>query len=45
MNNVNVCKECDGNRLLIYNEAARNGTRVEYRSVGLCTLCGSVVEL
>jgi hypothetical protein len=45
MNNDKTCKECGENRLLIYNEAVRNGTDVEYRSVGLCSLCGSVVEL
>ena len=45
MNNEKVCKECSDNRLLIYNEAVRNGIEVEYRSVGLYSLCGSVVEL
>jgi len=45
MNNEKAYKECGDNRFLIYNEAARNGTQVEYRSVGLCTLCGSVVDL
>jgi hypothetical protein len=45
MNNEKACNECGDNRLLIYNEAIRKGTDVEYRSVGLCTLCGSVVEL
>ncbi len=45
MNNEKTCKECGDNRLLSYNEAVRNGIEVEYRSVGLCSLCGSVVEL
>ena len=45
MNNEKACKECGDNRLLRYNEAVRNGTDVEYRSVGLCSLCRSVVEL
>jgi len=45
MNNEKTFNECGDNRLLIYNEAIRNGIEVEYRSVGLCILCGSVVEL
>ena len=45
MNNEKACNECDDNRLLIYNEAVRNGIEVEYPSVGLCSLSGSVVEL
>jgi len=32
MNNEKTCNECGDNRLLIYNEAVRNGTDVEYRS-------------
>ena len=45
MNNEKTCNECGDDRLLIYNEDIRNGINIEYRSVGLCTLCGSVVEL
>lgn len=45
MDNEKACNECGDNRLIAYNEAVRNGTEVEYRSVGLCTLCGSVGEL
>jgi len=45
MNNEKACNECGDSCLLIYNEAVRNGTNVEYRSVGLCLLCGSVIEL
>jgi hypothetical protein len=45
MNNEKACNECGDNRLLSYNEAVRNGIEVEYRSVGLCTLCGSVFDL
>jgi len=45
MDNEKTCNECGDNRLLSYNEAVRSGINVEYRSVGLCILCGSVVEL
>jgi len=45
MNNDKVCKECGDNHLLVYNKVVRDGINVEYRSVCLCTLCGSVVEL
>ena len=38
MNNEKACNKCGDNRLLVYNEAVRNGTDVEYRSVGLCTM-------
>jgi len=45
MNNEKTCNGCGDNHLIVYNEAVRNGTDVEYRSIGLCTLCGSMVEL
>gem|GEM_PF-1613260 len=45
MDNNKAYKECGDNHLLVYNEVVRDGINVEYRSVGLCSLCGSVVEL
>jgi len=45
MNNEKACNECGDNRFARLYEAVRNGIEVEYRSVGLCTLCGSVVKL
>jgi len=45
MNDEKLCNVCGDNRFNVYIEAVRHGTDVEYRSVGLCLLCGSVVEL
>ena len=45
MNDEKSCNVCGDNRLNLYIEAVRHGTAVEYQSIGLCSLCGGVVEL
>ncbi|MCE8426165.1 MAG: hypothetical protein J5U17_10365 [Candidatus Methanoperedens sp.] len=36
MNNEKACNERDDNRLIVYNDAVRNGTEVEYEPILKC---------
>ncbi len=45
MSDIKVCNVCGNSDLNVDNLEVRNGTVVEYVSVGFCSVCGSEVRL